>query len=91
MEVYGRRKKKEKKKYLPDYAVGAAADGHDGGLVLGGDLEQIAEDVVLQEAVVVGQRDGEVRRRRRSYAVHLGLFDPEAAEELVADGEEAEE
>ena len=40
----------------PDDAVGALADGEDGGLVLGGDLEHVAEDVVLDEAPAVAQR-----------------------------------
>lgn len=33
----------------PNDAVCAFADGHDGGLVLGGDLEDVPEDVVLNE------------------------------------------
>jgi hypothetical protein len=40
----------------PDDAVGALADGEDGGLVLGGDLEHVAEDVVLDEAAAVAER-----------------------------------
>jgi len=38
---------------VPDDPVGAAADGHDGRLVLAGDLEQVAEDVVLEEPAAV--------------------------------------
>lgn len=38
----------------------------------------------------MGQRDGEVRHRM-SCAVHSGLSDPEAAQEFVADAEEAQE
>jgi hypothetical protein len=60
----------------PDDAVGALADGEDGGLVLGGDLEHVAEDVVLDEAATVAERRVDVlhhpgparrllRRRRR--------------------------
>ena len=61
----------------PDDAVGALADGEDGGLVLGGDLEHVAEDVVLDEAAAVAERRLDVlhhpgpgrwlllRRRRR--------------------------
>lgn len=33
----------------PNDAVCAFADWHDGGLVLGGDLEDVPEDVVLNE------------------------------------------
>lgn len=39
-----------------DDAVGALADGEDGGLVLGGDLEDVAEDVVLDEPPAVAER-----------------------------------
>lgn len=71
------RKRKEKKErveqiYEPDDAVSAFADGHDGRLVLGGDLEYVAEDVVLYESPAVAQRRRDVlhpnmllRRRRR--------------------------
>jgi GAF domain-containing protein len=40
----------------PDDAVGALADGEDGGLVLGGDLEHVAENIVLDESAAVAQR-----------------------------------
>jgi hypothetical protein len=39
----------------PDDAVGALADGKDGGLVLGGDLEHVTEYVVLDEPAAVAQ------------------------------------
>lgn len=39
-----------------DDAVGALADGEDGGLVLGGDLEHVPEDVVLDEPPAMAQR-----------------------------------
>lgn len=38
-----------------DDAVGALADGEDGGLVLDGDLEDVAEDVVLDEPAQIGR------------------------------------
>lgn len=46
-------------------AVCAFADGHDGGLVLGGDLEDVAEDVILNESAAVAQR------RRNGLRPHL--------------------
>jgi hypothetical protein len=46
----------------PDDAVGALADGEDGGLVLGGDLEHVTEDVVLDEPAAVAQSRLDVLR-----------------------------
>lgn len=69
----------------PDDAVGALADGEDGGLVLGGDLEHVAEDVVLDEAAAVAERRLDVlhhpgpgrwlllRRRRLPPAARAGV------------------
>lgn len=65
----GEEKRKEKRRngyrYRPNDAVCAFADGHDGGLVLGGDLEDVAEDVVLNESAAVAQR------RRNGLRPHL--------------------
>lgn len=62
----------------PDDAVGALADGEDGGLVLGGDLEHVPEDVVLDEPPAMAQRRLDVLhhprprpRRRRSRSRRL--------------------
>ncbi|BAS96225.1 Os06g0154550, partial [Oryza sativa Japonica Group] len=63
----------------PDDAVGALADGEDGGLVLGGDLEHVPEDVVLDEPPAMAQRRLDVlhhprpcpRPRRRSRSRRL--------------------
>ena len=58
-----------------DDAVGALADGEDGGLVLGGDLEDVAEDVVLDEPPAVGERGLDVvhrAARRRSEERRVG-------------------
>ena len=50
---------------VPDDAVGALADGEDGGLVLDGDLEDVAEDVVLDEPPAVAERGLDVVHGRR--------------------------
>lgn len=44
----------------PDNAVGAPADGSDGGDVLGGHLEEVAVDVVLHVAAAVGEHAPDV-------------------------------
>lgn len=51
---------------LPDDAVSTTANRHDGRAVLGGDLKEVAEDVVLQEAAIMGGHDGEFRASRHS-------------------------
>lgn len=48
-----------------DDAVGALADGEDGGLVLDGDLEDVAEDVVLDEPAPMAERRLDVLHRPR--------------------------
>ena len=53
--------------YVPDDPVGAAADGHDRRLVLGRDLELVAEYVVEEEAAAVRHRRPELGHRS---AVH---------------------
>lgn len=53
--------------YVPDDPVGAAADGHDRRLVLGRDLELVAEYVVQEEAAAVCHRRPELGHRS---AVH---------------------
>ena len=63
----------------PDDAVGALADGEDGGLVLGGDLEHVAEDVVLDEAPAVAQRRLDVIHHPASPARRLLRRLPAAA------------
>lgn len=50
---------------VPDDPVGAAADGHDGRLVLARDLEQVAEDIVPEEPAAVRHRRLEFGDRRR--------------------------
>ena len=42
-------KERQRERERPNDAICAFADGHDGGLVLGGDLEDVPEDVVLNE------------------------------------------
>ena len=85
-----KRNRRKKEIISPDDPVGAPADGHDARLVLDGDLEQVAEDVVLEEPAVVGQRHREVRGRS---SVHWfrRLFDVKAAEVFADDREEVEE
>lgn len=53
---------------VPDDPVGSAADGHDGRLVLVRDLEQVAEDVVLEEPAAVRHRRPELGDRGSVHA-----------------------
>lgn len=39
---------------IPDDSISTAADGHDRRPVLGGDLEEVAKDVVLYKLASVG-------------------------------------
>jgi len=48
-------------RHAPDDAAGAAADGPDGRDVLGGDLEEVAVDVVLHVAAAVRVRALDLR------------------------------
>lgn len=78
----------------PDDAVGALADGEDGGLVLGGDLEHVPEDVVLDEPPAMAQRRLDVlhhpapprRRRSRSRRLLPPPPPPPASAISVSDG-----
>lgn len=61
---------------LPDDAVSAFSDWHDWGFVFGGNLEYVAEDVVLDEAPAVAERRRYLiclRRRRRRLLLRLRL------------------
>ncbi len=49
---------------VPDDPVGAAANGHDGRLVLVRHLELVPEDVVEQVPAAVRHRRPELRHRR---------------------------
>lgn len=53
---------------IPYDPVGTPPDGHDRRLILGRDLEQVAEDVVLQVPPAVRHRDREIVRRS---SIHL--------------------
>nr|GLL33011.1 Os06g0154550 [Ipomoea trifida] len=52
-ENQGYRKGDKVESNIPDDSIGAFADRHDGRLVLGCDLKDVAEDVVLDESAAV--------------------------------------
>lgn len=63
---------------VPDDPVGATADGHDGRLVLGRDLELVAEYVVQEEPAAVRHRRPELGHRS---AVHSDPLSPKTHHE----------
>lgn len=64
--------------WLPDYAVSATANRYDGRAILGGDLEHVAEDVVLYVVSTVSRHRREIRVLASgscSHVAHISLYE----------------